>query len=157
MSHVSRHSPLPSPARRVPRRIVNRSLFRKDAQKVRASAYGLPRREKKRTTRASGLRRSTTCIAERYFPHADAPGLAHVRRGFFVVLLTSQKVSVSPQVKGPPIRPRLRMHGRLTHRRTHSDWLPNRRHRYRRSVFHEDTVTARFVRLRGRLRPLQRA
>ena len=47
-------------------------------KKVRASAYGLPRREKSWTTRAFGLRREATRVASRYFPHADAPGLVPV-------------------------------------------------------------------------------
>jgi threonine synthase len=59
-------------------RPVNLTKCLRALEKVRASAYGLPRREKSWTTRAFGLRRSTTCIAERYFPHADAPGLVPV-------------------------------------------------------------------------------
>ena len=58
-----------------------------------------------------------TQVIASYYPHADAPGLAPVRRGFFVVRLINQAVSVSPQVKRTASRPRLRMHGRLTRRR----------------------------------------
>ena len=54
-------------------------------EKVRASAYGLPSRKESRTTRTTRASRSTTCVVERYIPHADAPGLVPVRRGCFVV------------------------------------------------------------------------
>ena len=66
-----------------------------------------------------------------YYPSADAPGLAHVRRGCFVVLLTSQKVPVSPQVKRTAYSATA-SYARATRVRNETDWLPPDRGRYRR-------------------------
>ena len=70
-------------------------------------------------------------LAESYYPHADAPGLAHVRRGCFVVLLTSQKVPVSPQVKRTAYSATA-SYAPATRVRNETDWLPPDRGRYRR-------------------------
>ena len=139
--------------------VKHRELKSSALEKVRASAYGLPRRKKELDN--TGVRTSAPGdglhLAESYFPHADAPGLAPVRRGCCVVLLTSQKVSVSPQVKRTASRPRLRTHGRLTHRRNAFGLVTEPSAPLPANVSRENTLTARFVRPLEGLHPARRA
>ncbi len=113
------------------------------------------------TTRAHGFHPAMQLAQHRrvYYPSADAPGLARSVEAALLSfpIIKDRKVPVSPQVfNGPPTRPRLRTHGRLAFDVTHSDWLPPDRGRYRPFVFHEDTVTARFLGPYERLHPARR-
>ena len=110
--------------------IVNRSVP-KGCTKIRASAGGLPKRERKLDN--TGVRTySPSKLGATVRPPTHRVSSSS-RRGCFVFPPMNWKVSVSPQVKWTAFRPRLRTHGRLTRRRRKSDWLPTRRHRYRQT------------------------
>ena len=111
--------------------IVNGSVPKGDKKFVRrrAACRVAKKNWSTRATRASSFddlsRRTTTSRPPTHWVSSSS------RRGCFVVRSTSVRCPSCLRSNGPPIRPRLRRHGRLTHRRKKSDWLPTRRHRYR--------------------------